>query len=174
MVQMKYNQFWIWGNCGTNYRSLYHCLNRLLHIILLPIVLQGITIFPIWNGTKWNLGFNPLSAIFVIECTSSSSWGSRGWCAVLLISGQYFQLLLMTFYWHRMPLAAQRWCQNNVKYCGNIQIKYFLPKLCHLPQYLYRSRKPTTRVLAFASFRGLGTKDPYSHWSRWHSVATHT
>ena len=31
--------------------------------------------------------------------------------------------------------------------CAIIQIKYVLPKLCHLPQYSYGSRDPTTRVL---------------------------
>ena len=58
--------------------------------------------------------------------------------------------------------------------CAMIQIKYVLPKLCHLPQYPYGSRDPTTRVLGYASYPGLGTRDPYSYWGRWHSMATHT
>ena len=58
--------------------------------------------------------------------------------------------------------------------CAIIQIKYVLPKLCHLPQYSYGSRDPTTRVLGYASYPGLGTRDPYSYWGRWHSMATHT
>ena len=48
-----------------------------------------------------------------------------------------------------------------------MQIKYVLPKLCHLPQYSYRSRDPTIRVLGYASYPGLGTRDPYSYWGWW-------
>ena len=41
------------------------------------------------------LGFNTLIG-----------WGSSGWCVMLLITGQHFQLLFMTSLWHWMPVAA--------------------------------------------------------------------
>ena len=62
---------------------------------------------PLQNFLNW--GFNPLSAASVIDCTSSSGWGSSGWYAVLLITGQHFQLLLVT---SSMPVAAY---ENNFK-----------------------------------------------------------
>ena len=39
------------------------------------------------------MGFSILSAVSVIEYTSSSGWRSSGWCAGLLVTGQHFQLL---------------------------------------------------------------------------------
>ena len=59
-----------------------------------------------------NWGFNPLSAANVIDCTSSSGWGSSGWCAVLLTTGQPFQLLLIA---SLMPVATQWGYGNNFK-----------------------------------------------------------
>ena len=48
-------------------------------------------------------------SVSVFECTRSSCCGSSGLCAVLLITGLCFQLLLKTSLWLRMPVAAQ-WC----------------------------------------------------------------
>ena len=54
-----------------------------------------------------------------------------------------------------------------------MQIKYVLPKLCHLAS-IRASPDPITQVTGFASYPGLGTRDPYSYWGSWHCMATHT
>ena len=82
------------------------------------------------------------------------------------VQGSWSQVSTFSCYWHCFPQFSRT--------CAIIQIKYVLPKLCHLPQYSYGSRDPTTRVLGYASYPGLGTRDPYSYWGRWHSMATHT
>ena len=85
-----------------------------------------------------------------MDCTGSSDWGNIGWCAAVLITGQHFQLLLMTSH----MLVAAQWGMDTIAWtCAIIQIKYVSPKLCHLSQYLY---------------------DPHPYWGRWHSMATHT
>ena len=116
--------------------------------------------------------FIPYMSASVIECRSIGSCSSSGLCAGLMITGLHFQLLFTL-----PPSDAE--CQWGVwkqfsRTCAIIQIKYVLPKLCHLPQYSYGSRDPTTRLLGYASYPGLGTRDPYSYWGRWHSMATHT
>ena len=116
--------------------------------------------------------FIPYMSAGVIECRSIGSCSSSGLCAWLMITGLHFQLLFT------LPPSDTE-CQEGVwkhfsRTCAIIQIKYVLPKLCHLPQYSYGSRDPTTQVLGYASYPGLGTRDPYSYWGRWHSMATHT
>ena len=116
--------------------------------------------------------FIPHMSASVIECRSIGSCSSSGLCAGLMITGLHFQLLLT------LPPSDTEYQQGVWKQfsrtCAMIQIKYVLPKLCHLPQYSYGSRDPTTRVLGYASYPGLGTRDPYPYWGRWHSMATHT
>ena len=82
------------------------------------------------------------------------------------VQGSWSQVSTFSCYSHCSPQFSRA--------CAIIQIKYVLPKLCHLPQYSYGSRDPTTRVLGYAEYPGLGTRDPYSYWGRWHSMATHT
>ena len=129
---------------------------------------------------RWRPYQNLLNSVFipynmsasVIECRSIGSCSSSGLCAGLMITGLQFQLLFtLPPLWHRMPVRV--WKQFS-RTCAIIQIKYVLPKLCHLPQYSYGSRDPTTRVLCYASHPGLGTRDAYSYWGRWHSMAAHT
>ena len=50
--------------------------------------------------------------------------------------------------------------------CAIIQIKYVLPKLCHLPQYSNGSWDPTNQVLGFTPYQGLGIWDLYSYWGQ--------
>ena len=128
---------------------------------------------------RWQPYQNLLNSVFipymfasVTECRSIGSCSSIGLCAGLMITGLHFQLLFT------LP-PSDTGCQQGVwkqfsRTCAIIQIKYVLPKLCHLPQYSYGSRDPTTRVLGYASYPGLGTRDPYSYWGSWHSMATHT
>ena len=119
------------------------------------------------NPTKtgWIQFFIPYMSGSVVECKSIGSCSSNGLCAGLMITGLYFQLLLTL-----PPFDTE--CQWRVwkqfsRTCIIIQIKYVLPKLGHLPQYSYGSRDAvTTRVLGFASYLGLGTRDPYSYWGR--------
>ena len=119
-----------------------------------------------------NSVFIPYMSASVTECRSIGSCSSSGLCAGLMITGLHFQLLFT------LPPSDTE-CQYGVwkqysRTCAIIQIKYVLPKLCHLPQYSYGSRDPTTRLLGYASYPGLGTRDPFSFWGRWHSMATHT
>ena len=101
----------------------------------------------------------------VIESRIIDSCSRSGLCAVLLITGLHLQLLLT------LPTSGvSKWFSRT---CAMIQIKYSLPKLCHLPRYWYGSLDPTTRVLGFASHPDLGTRNPYSYWGRWHSMAPH-
>ena len=97
--------------------------------------------------------FTPYMSASVIECRSIGSCSRSGLCAGLMITGFHFQLLLTL-----LPQFSRT--------CAIIQIKYVLPKVCHLPQYEYGSRDPTTRVRGVASYPGLGTRDPYSYWGR--------
>ena len=132
----------------------------------------------LWDGrwqpyqTLLNSVFIPYMYASVIECRSIGSCSSSGLCAGLMITGLHFQLLFT------LP-PSDTGCQSGVwkqfsRTCAIIQIKYVLPKLCHLPQYSYGSRDPTARVLGYASYPGLGTQYWYSYWGRWHSMATHT
>ena len=134
----------------------------------------------VYGEWRWqpyqNLLNSVLSPIYmsasVIECRSIGSCSSSALCEGLMITCLHFQLLLT------LPPSDTE-CQKGVwkqfsRTCAIIQIKYILPKLCHLPQYSYGSRDPTTRVLGYASYPGLGTRDPYAYWGRWHSMATHT
>ena len=133
----------------------------------------------VYGEWRWQPYQNLLNSVLipymsgsVIECRSIGSCSSSGLCAGLMITGLHFQLLLS------LP-PSETECQWGVwkqfsRTCAIIQIKYVLPKLCHLPQYSYWSRDPTTRVLGCASYPGLGTRYPYSYWGRWHSMATHT
>ena len=98
---------------------------------------------------------------------------------VRCLPDRQFQLLLMASLWLRMP--DPEYLHNGgvkafeKKKLAKIQIKCILPKLCHLPQYSHESGDPTTRVLGFPSYPGLGTRDLFSyHPGRWHSVTTHT
>ena len=105
--------------------------------------------------------FIPYMSASVIECRSIGSFSISGLCAGLMITGHHFQLLIT------LPPSDTE-CQWGVwkqfsRTCAIIQIKYVLPKLCHLPQYSYGSRDPTTRVLGYASYPGLGTWDLYSY-----------
>ena len=116
---------------------------------------------------RWQPYQNFLNSVFirymsanVIECRIIGSCSSSGLCAGLMITGLHFQLLFT------LPPSDTE-CQLGVwkqfsRTCAIIQIKYVLPKLCHLPQYSYGSRDPTDRVLGYASYPGLGTRDPYS------------
>ena len=116
----------------------------------------------VYGEWRWQPYQNLLNSVFipymsasVIECRSIGSCSSNGLCAGLFI----------------LPPSDTE-CQEGVwnqfsRTCAIIQIKYVLPKLCHLPQYSYGSRDPTTRVLGYASYPGLGTRDPYSYWGRW-------
>ena len=108
-------------------------------------------------------------SVCVIERRGIGSCNSRGWCARLLITG-------ICFHCYSPPPADTdcQWRGIKTRTCTIIQIIYLLPKLCHLPQYWYGLRDPTIRVLGFASYPGLRTRDPYSYWGRWHSMATHT
>ena len=93
------------------------------------------------------------------------------------VQGSWSQVSTVNCYSHCLPLTqmsvveVSEWFSRT---CAIMQIKYELSKLCHLPQYSYGSQDPTTRVLGYASYPGLGTRDPYSYWGRWHSMATHT
>ena len=109
-----------------------------------------------------NSVFTPYMSTSVIECRSIGSCSSSGLCAGLMITGPHFQLLFT------LPPSDTE-CQYGVwqqfsRTCAIIQIKYVLPKLCHLPQYSYGSRDPTTRVLGYASYPSLGTRDLYSNY----------
>ena len=121
-----------------------------------------------------NSVFIPYMSASVIECRSIGRCSSSGLCAGLMITGvnrsQLSAAIHTASLWHKMPVRGY---ENNFQE-PVLQIKYVLPKPCHLPQYSYGSRDPTTRVLDYASYPGLGTQDPYSYWGRWHSMATHT
>ena len=121
-----------------------------------------------------------------VHCRNRSSYENfklKLWtCAQSMALGTRtkFQLEILTInvissivYFREIILESLRNVSETTP-CAIIQIKYVLPKLCHLPQYSYGSRDPTNRVLGFASNPGLGTRDPYSYWGRWHSMATHT
>ena len=87
------------------------------------------------------------------------------------VQGSWSQVSTFSFYPHCLLLTqngSKRVSEWFSRTCAVIQIKYVLPKLCHLPQYSYGSRDPTTRV------QGVGTRDPFSYWSRGQSMATHT
>ena len=103
----------------------------------------------------------------VIECRSIGSCNSRGLCTGLLITGLCF--LLTTSLWNKIPVQGYQFPRT----CALIQIKYVLPKPCHLPQYSYRSRDPTTHPVTWLRLAP-GFRDLYSYWGRWHSKATHT
>ena len=113
----------------------------------------------VYGEWRWQPYQNLLNSVFipyisacVIKCRSIGSCSSNGLCAGLMITGLHFQLLFT------LPPSDTE-CQEGVwkqfsRTYAIIQIKYVLPKLCHLPQYSYGSRDPTT--------------------GRWHSMATHT
>ena len=65
----------------------------------------------------------------------SGSYASSGLCAGFPITGLRFQLPLIIFHWHKVSVMRR-------KTCDIIQLKYVLPKLCHLPQYSYGSWDP--------------------------------
>ena len=120
----------------------------------------------VYGEWRWQPYQNLLNSVVIpymsanIECRSIGSCSSSGLCAGLMITGLHFRLLFT------LPPSDTE-CQNGVwkqfsRTCVIIQIKIVLPKLCDLPQYSYRSRNPTTRVLGYASYPGLGTRDPYS------------
>ena len=54
--------------------------------------------------------------------------------------------------------------------CTIIQIKYVCQNCVNCPSI---RTDLTTRVLGFASYPALGTRDPYLYWGGWHSMATH-
>ena len=139
-------------------------------------VMVAIVVYGEWRWQPYqnllNSVFIPYMSASVIECRSIGSFSMSGLCAGLMITGLHFRLLFT------LPPSDTE-CQQGVwkqfsRTCAIIQIKYVLPKLCHLPQYSYGSRDPTTRVLGYALYPGLGTRDPYSYAGRWHSMATHT
>ena len=132
----------------------------------------------VYGELRWQPHQNLLNSVFipymsasVIECRSIGDCRSTGLCAGPMITGHHFQLLLSASLWHRMPVRGINTILKTL--CYNTDWVY-LPKLSHLPQYSYGSRDPITRVLCFAPCPGLGTRDPYSYYGRWHSMATHT
>ena len=65
------------------------------------------------------------------------------------VQGSWSQVSTFSCYSHCLPLTQNAskgvWKQFS-RTCAIIQIKYVMPILCHLPQYSYGSRDPTTRV----------------------------
>ena len=114
------------------------------------------------NKTCWIQCFIPYMSASaldkVIECRSIGSCSSSG-----CVQGSWSQVFTFSCY-SATPSETH----------AIIQIKYVLPKLCHLPQYSHGYRDPTTRVLGFALYPDLGTRDLYSYWGRWHSMAIRT
>ena len=92
------------------------------------------------------------------------------------VQGSKSQVSTFSCYSH-CPLLTQnasKGYENNFKnLCYNTDSVCFA-KTVSPAQYSYGSRDPTTRVLGFTSYLGLGTRDPYLYWGRWHSMATHT
>ena len=129
------------------------------------IVVAASVVYGKW---RWQLFQNVLNSVLSPICLLVSLNAEVLVVVVVVgcVQGSWSQVSTFSCYSHCFPQFSRT--------CAIIQIKYVLPKLCHLPQYSYGSRDPTTRVLGYASYPGLGTRDPYSYWGRWHSMATHT
>ena len=122
----------------------------------------------VYGEWRWQLFQNLLNSVLSPICLLVSLNAEVLVVVIVVgcVQGSWSQVSTFSSYSHCSPQFSRT--------CAIIQIKYVLPKLCHLPQYSYGSRDPTTRVLGYASYPGLGTRDPYSYWGRWHSMATHT
>ena len=128
------------------------------------IVVAASVVYGEW---RWQLFQNLLNSVLSPICLLVSLLNAEVLVVVVVVGcvqGSWSQVSTFSCYSHCFP--------QFLRTCAIIQIKYVLPKLRHLPQYSYGSRDPTTRVLGYASYPGLGTRDPYSYWGRWHSMAT--
>ena len=87
---------------------------------------------------------------------------------LVCVLGSWSQVSTFSCYSHCLPRtqnASKGVSEYFSRTCAIIQIKYVLPKPCHLPQYSSGSRDPTTRILGYASYPALGTQDPNSCWA---------
>ena len=104
------------------------------------------------NKTDWIRALITFLLLLLIACSCSSSGWCSGWCAILQVIGQHFQLVRMASLWHRMPVVAQRWWQNNLQdLCYNSEKVCVAKKLRHLP-----SIHADPRILPPGYYPGLG------------------
>ena len=75
------------------------------------------------------------------------------------VQGSWSQVTTFSCYSHCLPMTqnASKGYETIFKNLAIIQIKYVLPKLCHLPQYPYGSRDPTTRLRLVPGFGDPGS-----------------
>ena len=108
--------------------------------------------------------FIPYMPASVIECRSVGSCSSSQW-VVSRAHDHRSPLSAATHTaspWHRMPVRGMETIFKNL--CYNTDWVCFAKTVSPAPVF----------VLSYASYPGLGTRDPYSYWGRWHSMATHT
>ena len=100
------------------------------------------------NRTCW-IQFYPLSA------SALDADILVGVAVVGCVQGSWSQVSTFSCNSHCLPLtrnAITGVSEYFSRICAIIQIKYVLQKLCHLPQYSYGSRDPTTELLLFDQF----------------------
>ena len=129
------------------------------------IVMAASVVYGEW---RWQLFHNLLNSVLSPLCLLVSLNAEVLVVVVVVgcVQGSWSQVSTFSYYSHCFPQFSRT--------CAIIQIRYVLPKLCHVPQYSYEFQDPTTRVHGYASCPGLGTRDRYSNWGRWHSMSTHT
>ena len=90
---------------------------------------------------RWQLFQNLLNSVLSPICLLSVIVLNAEVLVVVVVvgcvQGSWSQVSTFSCYSHCFPQFSRT--------CAIIQIKYVLPKLCHLPQYSYGSRDPTTR-----------------------------
>ena len=132
----------------------FNSLNTQSTVLTNSSVMVASVVYGEWRWQPYqnllNSVFIPYMSANVIECRSICSCSSSGLRAGLMITGLHFQLLFTL-------LPPDTECQQFSRTCAIIQIKYVLPKLCHLPQYSYGSRIPPPGLRLVPGFRDPGS-----------------
>ena len=112
------------------------------------IVVAASVVYGEW---RWQLFQNLLNSVLSPICLLVSLNAEVLVVVVVVgcVQGSLSQVSTFSCYSHCFPRFSRT--------CAIIQIKYVLPKRCHLPQYSYGFRDPTTRLRLVPGFRDPGS-----------------
>ena len=137
--------------------QIYHSTSVFIKVAHGCHIAQNVLINPLWHSdAKWRHKSGSTLAHNGPFLTSPSHYLNQFWFVMN-------EVLWYSFTW-----------ENFVRECPRYYPANAFEQWVSLSQTSYGSWDLTTRVLGYASYPRLGTRDAYSYWGRWHSMGNHT